>query len=80
MVFFALSLVSNIQIGEYLNKYSATADAYKLIQDMSLYAGTLYRNRDFGLAFANYPYLRPFDTEKFYFTINTGLETISKFL
>ncbi|CAK64015.1 unnamed protein product (macronuclear) [Paramecium tetraurelia] len=80
MIFFALSLVSNIQIGEYLNKYSATADAYKLIQDMSLYAGTLYRNRDFGLAFANYPYLRPFDTEKFYYTINTGLETISKFL
>ncbi|CAD8173693.1 unnamed protein product [Paramecium pentaurelia] len=80
MVFFGLSLVSNIQIGEYLNKYSATADAYKLIQDMSLYAGTLYRNRDFGLAFANYPYLRPFDKEKFYFTINTGLETISKFL
>ncbi|CAD8072172.1 unnamed protein product [Paramecium sonneborni] len=80
MVFFGLSLVSNIQIGEYLNKYSATADAYKLIQDMSLYAGTLYRNRDFGLAFANYPYLRPFDVEKFYFTINTGLETIDQFL
>ncbi|CAD8066521.1 unnamed protein product [Paramecium sonneborni] len=80
MVFFALSLISNIQIGEYLNKFSATADAYKLISDMSLYAGTLYRNRDFGLAFANYPYLRPFDVEKFYFTINTGLLTIDQFL
>ncbi|CAD8174419.1 unnamed protein product [Paramecium octaurelia] len=80
MVFFGLSLVSNIQIGEYLKKYSATADAYKLIQDMSLYAGTLYRNRDFGLSFSSYPYLRPFDKEQFYFTINTGLQTISKFL
>lgn len=28
---------------------------------MSLHAGTLYRNRDFGLAFPNYPYLRDFD-------------------
>lgn len=47
---------------------------------MSLYAGTLYRNRDFGLAFPNYPYLRDFDKEMFYDTIKTGLETISTFL
>lgn len=47
---------------------------------MSLYAGTLYRNRDFGLAFPNYPYIRDFDREMFYDAIKTGLETISTFL
>lgn len=47
---------------------------------MTLYAGTLYRNRDFGLNFPNLPYLRDYDHEKFYVTIYTGLETINTFL
>ncbi|CAD8161191.1 unnamed protein product [Paramecium octaurelia] len=80
LVFLALSIVANIQIGDYLNKYTATADTYKLLQDMTLYAGTLFRNRDFGLNFPNLPYLRDYDREKFYVTMYTGLDTINTFL
>ncbi|CAK74653.1 unnamed protein product (macronuclear) [Paramecium tetraurelia] len=80
LVFLALSIVANIQIADYLDKYTATADTYKLLQDMTLYAGTLFRNRDFGLNFPNLPYLRDFDREKFYVTMYTGLDTISTFL
>lgn len=47
---------------------------------MTLYAGTLFRNRDFGLNFPNLPYLREYDHEKFYTTIYTGLSTINEFL
>lgn len=47
---------------------------------MSLHAGTLYRNRDFGLAFPNYPYLRDFDKQTFHTTIKTGIDTITIFL
>lgn len=47
---------------------------------MTLYAGTLFRNRDFGLNFPNLPYLRDYDKEKFYVTIDTSLHTISTFL
>ncbi|CAD8075198.1 unnamed protein product [Paramecium sonneborni] len=80
LIFLGLSIVANIQIGNYLNKYIATADTYKLLQDMTLYAGTLFRNRDFGLNFPNLPYLRDYDKEKFYVTMNTGLDTINQFL
>lgn len=47
---------------------------------MTLYAGTLFRNRDFGLNFPNLPYLREYDKEKFYVTMHTGLDTINTFL
>ncbi|CAD8088272.1 unnamed protein product [Paramecium sonneborni] len=80
LIFLGLSIIANIQIADYFNKYSSTADTYKLLQDMTLYAGTLFRNRDFGLNFPNLPYLRDYDKEKFYVTINTGLDTISQFL
>ncbi|CAD8164867.1 unnamed protein product [Paramecium pentaurelia] len=80
LIFLALSIVANIQIADYLNKYTATADTYKLLQDMTLYAGTLFRNRDFGLNFPNLPYLREYDKEKFYVTMDLSLNTISTFL
>jgi hypothetical protein len=42
VIFFGLSVVIFLNERSYLDKYSGTADIYKLIQDMTYSSATLY--------------------------------------